>query len=44
MTNLLQDIYTEIYGPIEQTGRLRNLAEMAETLSALSFSYTQELE
>lgn len=35
MTNLLQDIYTEIYGPIEQTGRLRNLAEMAETLSKL---------
>lgn len=35
MSNLLHDLYLELYGPLDGPGRLKNLAEMAETLSRL---------
>lgn len=36
MSNLLTNLYTEIYGPIDAPGKMKNLAELAETLSNLA--------
>lgn len=36
MSNLLTSLYTEIYGPIDAPGKLKNLTELAATLSTLA--------